>query len=132
VNRWRYLINDFVTQGLLYGSNKEYNVFLAVPDMPAIRAWAAKQPALASAASSAPGPEADAQLMALPEVQRLISDEVRARISSYCTAFVLMLRAATVQIMSACGQFKPFERPHKWAAIMEPFSQVGLRACVHA
>lgn len=26
--------------------------------------------------------------------------------------------------MSASGQFKPFERPHKWAAVMEPFSQV--------
>jgi hypothetical protein len=72
--------SHFILQGLLYGSNKEYNVFLVVPDMPAIRGWAARQPALASSAGtgvSAAGPEADAQLMATPEVRRLISDEVR-------------------------------------------------------
>lgn len=63
-------------QGILFGSNKAYNVFLAVPDMPAIRAWAAKQPALAAAAAAPASPEGDAQLVAQPQVQQLISDEV--------------------------------------------------------
>ena len=68
--------SHFIQQALLFGDNKEYNVILVVPDFPVLRQWVVKHvPAVPFAGSN---PENDKKLMALQEVQDLISMEVKS------------------------------------------------------
>lgn len=71
--------SHFVSQCLLYGDNKEFNVLLVVPDFAQIGAWVSKH--LPQVPFSGQSPKNDALLMELKEVRDLITMEIETAIS---------------------------------------------------
>lgn len=86
--------SQFVAQVFLYGANHKFNVALLVPEMAEIRAWASRQ----SPALPTDDPRA---LLDSDAVKRLLTDELAA----------------------TCVGMKSYERPQRFYAITEPFTQ---------
>ncbi len=119
--------SHFIQQTLLYGDNKEYNVILVVPDFPVLRQWVVKNvPAVPFAGAN---PENDKKLIGLQQVQDLISAEV-SQLNQMC--FIVFSSRSNIymhiylQLATASGPLKSYERPQKWAVILEPFSPVSV------
>jgi long-chain acyl-CoA synthetase len=90
--------SQFIAQTFMYGDNKPYSVALIVPDILEMKPWADKK-----------GIANDGTLASLienPEVISLLQDE----------------------LVAAAGTLKNYERPMKWVALTEPFSQENQMA----
>lgn len=86
-------LSGFISQAFIYGDNKLYNVCLVVPDFEAVSKWCKEHHIEAAT------PEA---MAAHPRVHAMIGDEL----SKYASG----------------DQFKGYERPERWALIVEEFT----------
>lgn len=91
--------SHYIQQVLLFGDNKPYNVLLVVPDFVTLRQWVTQH--MSAVSFSGISPENDRKMTELKEVQDLIS----------------------MELISACGPMKNYERPQKWAILPEAFTQ---------
>jgi long-chain acyl-CoA synthetase len=89
--------SQFIAQALLYGDNKKFNIAVIVPDIVELRGWMARQPHFVQGSGE----------LSLEEL--LCHEEVRKLFSS--------------ELQHVCSTMKSYERPLRWAAIFEPFSQ---------
>jgi long-chain acyl-CoA synthetase len=89
--------SQFIAQALLYGDNKKFNIAVIVPDIVELRGWMARQPHFV---------HGDGEM----ELKDLLNhEEVRKLLNA--------------ELAHVCSTMKSYERPLRWAAIFEPFSQ---------
>lgn len=83
----------YISQCIIYGDNKEYNIVLIVPDFTELKCWAEKN-----------------------RNWNYIDDETLLN-----TCFVTDLISSEIE--TACQLMRGFEKPRKFYTLIEPFSQ---------
>jgi len=91
--------SQFISQAMIYGSNRKYNTALIVPDFVQLADWAKKTPEIPTLDLSTP--EAQLNIFKNESIIKLFNSE----------------------ILAAGSVMKGFERIHRWTPIVEPFSQ---------